>query len=136
MSKDVVESVDTFIQSMLNRWRKGCETEDISLLEDVPKVNGNVEFNEFMSELQTRVFSYKPKYLHPDKEDTKETAVLSSRLFARTISLLLKDLEGIIIEMDETKYAVYSFDNQIKVDEYDGDLNEAEFLRIELHEKD
>lgn len=128
------EVVDKFIQDILDRWEKGCRTEDLSLLQDIPEAPGDISFNDVMNELQSRISTFKPRYMNPDKDDDMENALLSARIFARTISFLLKEKEGmgegLVIKMDDKKYTVFVTKNQVKVDEHTDDLEEGSTLWV------
>jgi hypothetical protein len=77
---------------------------------------------------------------NPDYQDKPEDWLNSSLIFARTLGLILKDGEGIIVDivgdakfqLDETvkKVVVFSREGQIVVTECEEDLEEGQFVRV------
>jgi hypothetical protein len=77
---------------------------------------------------------------NPDYRDKPEDWLNYSLIFARTLGLILKDGEGIIVDivgdakfqLDETvkKVVVFSREGQIVVTECEEDLEEGQFVRV------
>jgi hypothetical protein len=76
----------------------------------------------------------------PDYQDKPEDWLNSSLIFARTLGLILKDGEGLVVDivgdakfqLDETvkKVIVFSREGQIVVTECEEDLNEGQFVMV------
>jgi hypothetical protein len=76
----------------------------------------------------------------PDYQDKPEDWLNSSLIFARTLGLILKDGEGIIVDIvgdakfpsnrAVEKVIVFSRDRQIVVTECEEDLEEGQFVRV------
>lgn len=82
-------------------------------------------------------------YTQPNEqehEDNPEEWLASALVFARTLGFLLKENEGIVIDLkgdmidlfpaDIKKIIVFSKDNQIKIDVCDEDLEEGQLIWI------
>ena len=75
-----------------------------------------------------------------DRHDKPEDWLNSSLIFARTLSLILREGEGLVVDivgdtkfqLDETvkKVIVFSRDGQIVVTECEEDLNEGQFVMV------
>jgi hypothetical protein len=76
----------------------------------------------------------------PDYQDRPEDWLNSSLIFARTLSLILREGEGLVVDivgdakfqLDETvkKVIVFSREGQIVVTECEEDLNEGQFVMV------
>ena len=76
----------------------------------------------------------------PDYQDKPEDWLNSSLIFARTLSLILREGEGLVVDivgdakfqLDETvkKVIVFSREGQIVVTECEEDLNEGQFVMV------
>ncbi len=76
----------------------------------------------------------------PDYQDKPEDWLNSSLIFARTLSLVLREGEGIVVDivgdakfqLDETvkKVVVFSREGQIVVTECEEDLEEGQFVMV------
>lgn len=75
----------------------------------------------------------------PDHEDSPQEWLEGALVFARALSLLLDDGEGIIVDVPEDsdidfvgakKLIVYSLNNMIHIENKDGNLKEGTVVRI------
>ena len=73
-----------------------------------------------------------------------ENDLVTSLFFKKTIIHLLKNKEGIIISVDkklkplypgQEKIMVFKYNDEIHILDYDGELNDGEFIEIELDDK-
>jgi len=65
-------------------------------------------------------------------DDEKEVPVISSKCMAKVIGFLLKENEGMMVELDDSflrgKYVVHKGDGQIHINEFNQDQEKIEFL--------
>ena len=55
------------------------------------------------------------RYLHPNQEDTKNGAILCSRILTRALGFILSEGKGISIKLDGKDYVVFSQDKQVNI---------------------